>query len=219
MSEIIINATTRADVGKGASRRLRHAENLPAVIYGGSSDPVSLTLKHSEIIRSAEEETFYSGVVTVNIDGKPENAIVRDMQRHPFKPKIAHIDFQRVNMAQTIHKAISIHFLNEEGCPGVKAGGVIQHSMTELEVSCQVKDLPEYLELDLGELDMDGVLHISDVKLPAGVTSVALSHGEDHDLPVASIHKPRAAAEVEEAPAADADADAGEAPAAEGDAE
>ena len=191
MSDFIIEAQVRNDLGKGASRRLRREEKVPAVIYGGEQDPVSLTLSHSAMLKGLESEAFYSSVLTVKIDGKAEKAILRDLQRHAFKPKLLHVDFQRVSEKEKLHMQVPLHFIGEETAPGVKAGGMVQHIMNDVEVSCLAKDLPEFIEVDVSGLELEGVIHISDLKLPAGVESVALSHGEDHDLPVVAIHKTR----------------------------
>jgi len=212
--DFTIEAVTRSDEGKGASRRLRHAGNIPAVIYGGDKDPVSLTIEHNKILHALENEAFYTSILKVNIDGKTEKAILRDVQRHAYKPKVTHIDLQRVSGADIIHMNVPLHFIGEDKAAGVKAGGALTHNMSELEISCAANDLPEFIEVDVTALELEGVLHISDIKLPKGVTSVALSHGEDHDQPVAAIHKKRGGddtAEVDaEAPAEDAGEEAGE---------
>ncbi len=210
-----LDAEVRTDMGKGASRRLRHANKIPAVMYGGGEDAVSLTMDHNKIMHALENEAFYSHILTINIDGKGAKAILRDLQRHPAKPVILHADFQRVNMKEKLHMNVPLHFLNEDIAPGVKEeGGLIQHNVVEVEVSCLPGALPEYIEVDVAELTMGNSLHLSDIKMADGVELVQLAHGESHDLPIVSIHKPRAAVEVEE----DVVADAGE-DAAEGDSE
>jgi len=209
-----LDAEVRTDMGKGASRRLRHANKIPAIMYGGG-DPVSLTLEHNKIMHALENEAFYSHILTINIDGKPEKAVLRDLQRHPAKPTILHADFQRVNMKEKLHMHVPLHFINEDIAPGVKdEGGLIQHNVVEVEVSCLPTDLPEYIEVDVAELTMGNSLHLSDIKVADGVELVQLAHGESHDLPVVSIHKPRAVVEVEDEVVADAGEDA-----AEGDSE
>ena len=211
-----LDAEVRTDMGKGASRRLRHANKIPAVMYGGGEDAVSLTMDHNKIMHALENEAFYSHILTINIDGKGAKAILRDLQRHPAKPVILHADFQRVNMKEKLHMNVPLHFLNEDIAPGVKEeGGLIQHNVVEVEVSCLPGALPEYIEVDVAELTMGNSLHLSDIKMADGVELVQLAHGESHDLPIVSIHKPRAAVEVEE----DVVADAGEDAAAEGDSE
>lgn len=206
-STFVLKAEKRADVGRGASRRLRNAGMVPAVIYGGGKDAESLTVNHNELIKHLENEAFYSSILNIQVGGSSQQAVLRDLQRHVYKPKVVHLDLQRISATEKLHMHVPLHFIGEDVAPGVKAGGIVTHSMTDLEVVCLPKDLPEFLELDVSKLGLDEVLHISHVKLPAGVTSVALSHGEEHDLPVVSIHLPRGAMEEEttaapEAPAA-----------------
>ncbi|MGD8743674.1 MAG: 50S ribosomal protein L25/general stress protein Ctc [Granulosicoccaceae bacterium] len=203
-----LEAQLRTDVGKGASRRLRHANKIPAVMYGGGQDPVSLTLDHDPLLHALENEAFYSHVLTIKVDGKPNKAILRDLHRHPAKPRILHADFQRVSEKDKIHMQVPLHFLNEEIAPGVKIdGGMVTRNMSELEVTCLAKDLPEYIEVDLAELHAGHSLHISDITLPEGVESVALSYGAEHDLPVVSIQVKRGGAEEEEVEAGEAAAE------------
>jgi large subunit ribosomal protein L25 len=193
-----LNAELRSDIGKGASRRLRReADKVPAIVYGGDKEPTPIVLKHSEVLQHVEHEAFYSHILTLIIDGKKHKVILKDMQRHPFKPKVTHMDFQRVSDNAIITMQVPLHFLNEEECKGVKAGGVIQHHMNTVEVSCKAKDLPEFIEVDVADLDVNGVIHLSDLKLPKGLTLVELTHGEDHDQSVVSIHRRGGAAEEE----------------------
>ncbi len=211
MSEsFIIEAEVRTDTGKGASRRLRHTDKVPAVLYGAGKDPVALTLSHNEMFHHLENEAFYSHILTINVGKKKEKAILKDLQRHPAKPRLMHVDFQRVDMKEKIRMHVPLHFTNEEDAPGVKAGGLINHSATELHIACLPKDLPEFIEVDLGELELDASLHVSDLTLPKGIESVDLGHGDDssHDHIVAAIHLPRAEKAIDEeddAPAAEAD--------------
>ena len=209
-----VNAVSRSDQGKGASRRLRREGKIPGVMYGAGKDPVAITLDHNEMIRHLESEAFYSHILDVKLDGKSEQAILKDMQRHPAQPVIMHVDFLRVDANQKLRVHVPIHFINEDQAPGVKEGGLVTHSLTEVDIICLPKDLPEYIEADLGELDMDGIFHLSDIKMPEGVELVELTHGEGHDQSVAAIHMPRAAKE-EVAEAAPAEEAGGEAPAAE----
>jgi len=215
MSEsFTIEAEVRTDTGKGASRRLRHTNQVPAVLYGAGEDPVALTLSHNEMFHHLENEAFYSHILTINVGKKKEKAILKDLQRHPAKPRLMHADFQRVNMKEKLRMHVPLHFINEETSPGVKAGGLVTHSSTELHISCLPSDLPEFIEVDLGALELDASLHVSDLTLPKGIESVDLSHGADssHDHIVAAIHLPRAekAEDEDEAPAAATDADAAE---------
>ena len=201
MSDFELNAKSRKDRGKGASRRLRRlADEIPAIIYGGKKDPQSISLSHKDLAHALENEAFYSHVVALNVEGKSEDVILKDLQRHPARARILHADFLRVDKRQKLTVRAPLHFINEDNCIGVKMqGGVISHSMTELEISCLPADLPEYVEVDMAEVEIDQIVHISDINLPERVESVALSHGADRDLPVAAIHKPKAI--IEEAPA------------------
>ncbi|MDH5446118.1 MAG: 50S ribosomal protein L25/general stress protein Ctc [Gammaproteobacteria bacterium] len=191
----ILEAEARNDLGKGASRRLRREGKVPAVIYGAGKEPTSLSLDHNDLLHKLENEAFFSHILTVKLAGNEESAIIKDLQRHPSKPTVLHMDLQRVSASEKIRVHVPIHFINEDTCPGVKEGGLVTHSATETEVSCLPKDLPEYLEADLADLQLDGIFHMSDIKLPAGVEIVELSHGEGHDQPVASVHMTRAAKE------------------------
>ena len=186
-----LTAELRTDTGKGASRRLRHANRVPAIIYGADKEPAMLTLRHDDIYHACEDEAFFSHILTINYDGKSEQAIIKDMQRHPAKIQITHADFQRIDADHALHVNVPIHFINEESSVGVKAGGIISHEMTELEVSCLPKDLPEYLEVDMAALDIGDSIHISAIVLPEGVSSVILMQGDDHDQAVAAVHMPR----------------------------
>lgn len=204
-NNFVLEAEARNDLGRGASRRLRRTGKVPAVLYGAGKDPISLSVGQLELLHKLENEAFFSHILTIKVGSVEENAIVKDLQRHPFKPLIQHMDLQRVNMAEKIRIHVPLHFMNEELSPGVREGGLVTHNVTETEVSCLPNVLPEFLEVDLSNLSLDGIVHLSDVKLPAGVEIVELSHGEGHDQPVAAIHMPRAAKEVSD----DTDADAG----------
>ncbi|MEW5248136.1 50S ribosomal protein L25/general stress protein Ctc [Microbulbifer sp. 2201CG32-9] len=198
MSDIKLNANARSDEGKGASRRLRRLEGrVPAIVYGGRAKPTAISLLSKDLFKALEDETFFSSVLTISIEGgKEEKVILRDLQRHPAKQILLHADFQRVSANTKVHIKVPLHFLNEESCLGVKAGGIVSHTLNELEISAPASKLPEFIEVDLANLEIDGNIHISDIKLPSGVVSVDLSHGEDHDLVVASVHKPRGAVEA-----------------------
>ena len=186
-------ASVREDSGKGASRRLRREQGLlPAIVYGGDKAPQNITLEHKELVKHLEHEAFYSHVITLKIDGAEETVILKDLQRHPAKAVVLHADLLRVSENSKITINAPLHFINEATSKGVKqGGGIVNHTMTELEISCLPSALPEFIEVDLADVDVGDTVHISDIKLPAGVTSVALSHGADHDLPVASISKPK----------------------------
>jgi large subunit ribosomal protein L25 len=189
-----INAQARSDVGKGASRRLRREGKVPAVLYGAGKDAVSLTLDHDEMFHHLEHEAFYSHILAVKVDGKTEKAVLKDVQRHPSKPKIQHVDFQRVSETDKIHMHVPLHFIGEEVAPGVKAGGLISHLMTGIDVNCLAKDLPEYIEVDVSALETGDAIHLSHIKLPQGVEIPVLAQGSDYDLPVVSIHAPKGGA-------------------------
>ncbi len=188
-----LDAQVRDDQGKGASRRLRRqAALVPAIVYGGDKAPANIAIPHKDLVKQLENEAFYSHLITLNLSGGSELVVLKDLQRHPAKPQILHADFLRVSANKKLHVNVPLHFINEESSKGVKTGGgIVSHSMTQLEISCFPADLPEYIEVDLAEVDVGQILHISDLKLPKGVESVALSHGADHDLPVAAIHKPK----------------------------
>ncbi len=186
-----LSAEIREDVGKGASRRLRHAGRVPAVIYGGDRDPVSLTLEHRELWHAAQNEAFFSSILDITAgDGRSQQVVIRDMQRHPFKALIMHIDFMRVSATETLRISIPLHFSGEEESPaGKEPGVVIQHQITDIEVEAMPGDLPEYLSVDLSQLEPGGSVTLRDISLPKGVTLPSLSDDDDSDLMVANaIH-------------------------------
>ena len=205
-------AQSRVDMGKGASRRLRRANKVPAVMYGGGKDPVSLEFGHDQIWLALGQESTYSKILTVKIDNSPVKAVLKDVQRHPYRAIIMHMDLQRINENEKLHMHVPLHFLHQDTAPGVKAGGIISHLQTDLEVVCLPKDLPEYIEIDVGQLGMDEVVHISHLKLPAGVESVQLNH--ENDLSLVSIHRPRVVEETVAAAPAEGEAAPAAAPAA-----
>ena len=181
-------AEIREDQGKGASRRLRHAGKVPAIIYGAGRPARALTFDHNKVIRQLENESFYSSVLNIKVGEKSQAAILKDVQRHPSRALIMHMDFQRIVADQEIKMLVPIHFLGEDVAPGVKmGGGKVMHLINELEVVCLPKDLPEYLDIDVSELELDEMLKMSDVKLPEGVSIPALAQGEEADRPVVSI--------------------------------
>lgn len=188
-----LNAELRTEVGKGASRRLRRFDDrVPAIIYGGDKDPQTLSLVRKDLERALENEAFFSHVLTVTVGSDKEKAILKDLQRHPAKNRVTHVDFLRIkdNVALRVH--VPIHFLNETTCHGVKMqGGIIQHQATDIEVQCLPADIPSYIEVDMLNVHTGQIVHLSDVVLPAGVTSVALALGEDHDLAIASVIAPK----------------------------
>ena len=183
-----LECTVRTDLGKGASRRLRRLEgNIPAVLYGGDADPISLTIPHKDIVKATENEAFFSHVITLNIGKKKEKAVIKALQRHPAKPFILHADFLRINEKEAVTVKVPLHFINEEKCHGVKiGGGSILKTLNEIEVSCLPKDLAEVIEGETREGEVGATVHIADIALPANVTSVSLSH-EDGDLALATV--------------------------------
>jgi large subunit ribosomal protein L25 len=199
MSEAIytLEATVRSDKGTGASRRLRHANQVPAIVYGLEKETQNIALAHNKVWQAQDNEGFYSHILTLVIDGKKEDVILKDVQRHPFKPTILHLDFQRVDAKQELHTNVPVHFIGEE--TALKTGGTVAHTINELEVTCLPKDLPEFIELDISGLELGQTLHISDITLPKGVTSLELAKGESHDLAVVTLHAPKGAAAEEEA--------------------
>ncbi|WP_018948033.1 50S ribosomal protein L25/general stress protein Ctc [Thioalkalivibrio sp. ALMg11] len=207
-----IEAEKRDEQGSSASRRLRRAGKLPAILYGADKDAVSITLDHNAMVHNLKEDAFYSHILSVKLGGKTEKAILRDVQRHPFKPTIYHVDLMRVSANQPIRVSVPLHFHNEEECKGVKlGGGMVSRMINELEVECLPGDLPESIDLDVIELDVGDTVHISELKLPEGVQSVALMHGEEYDYAVVSVLLPRSAkAEEEELEGEAAEAEGGE---------
>ena len=199
MSEAIytLEATVRSDKGTSASRRLRHTNQVPAIVYGLEKEVQNIALAHNKVWQAQDNEGFYSHILTLLIDGKKEEVILKDVQRHPFKPLILHLDFQRVDAKKELHTNVPLHFVGEEAA--LKTGGTVTHTMTELEVSCLPKNLPEFIEVDVAALEVGQTLHISDLALPKGVTSLELAKGESHDLAVVTLHAPKAAAAEEEA--------------------
>ncbi|HUH37671.1 MAG TPA: 50S ribosomal protein L25/general stress protein Ctc [Spongiibacteraceae bacterium] len=195
-----LNATVRADKGKGASRRLRRLGNeVPAIVYGSDIAPQMISLAHNELFHALEDEAMYSQVLTLKVDGKPQQVLLKDLQRHPSKPVILHADFMRISAAHAVTMHVPLHFLNEETCPGVKqGGGSINRNAVEVLVRCLPKDLPQFIEVDLGALQVGDILHLSNLNVPAGVELVELGRGADHDSAVVSILPPRGGADADE---------------------
>ncbi|MBF7054545.1 MULTISPECIES: 50S ribosomal protein L25/general stress protein Ctc [Halomonas] len=191
MSDFILNASVRNDLGKGASRRLRRAnEQVPAIIYGGEKEPQPISVEKAAFYKAIEEEVFFSSIINLVVDGKSEQVVVRDLQRHPFKPLITHADFLRVAANQEFTTRVPLHLAGEEACVGIKdQDGELHQLASDVEISCLPKDLPDYLEFDISDLEVGAIKHLSDLSLPAGVTIPALALGEDHDGPILSIVK------------------------------
>jgi large subunit ribosomal protein L25 len=190
-----VNASVRNDLGKGASRRLRREDKIPAVLYGGDKEAVSLTLDQGKLVHALENEAFYSSIINLNIDGEIQEAVLRDLQRHPYKPKLIHADFHRVTRGQELTARVPLHFMNEDVCLGVKAGGSIQHNISDVEIKCRPSLLPEFIEVDMAEVKLGQIVHLTDIVLPEGVNIIELTQGADHDHPVVSVQKKAGPAE------------------------
>lgn len=192
-----INAKTRVQHGSGASRRLRHASKVPGIVYGGASKPVSIEVDHNELSLALRKEAFQSSVITLKLDGAAQSVLLRDVQMHPYKSLVLHVDFLRVDASRAIHQKIPLHFVNTDIAPGVKVGGgIVSHIMSDIEVSCLPKDLPAFIEVDLKDLDIGQALSVSQLTFPKGVEPVA--HGEDDPVVVTIVAKKIEAAETTE---------------------
>jgi large subunit ribosomal protein L25 len=188
MSDVFqFDAVARVGAGTSASRAVRREGGIPAIIYGAGKEPQQLTLLHNDVLKHLEHEAVYSHVLEVVIDGKKEKAVLKGLQRHPSKPRVLHMDFQRVSAKDKLRVHVPLHFVNAESAVGVKKGGVVTHSQVDVEVTCLPKDLPEFIEIDLLALDVGESIHLSEIKLPKGVSINALAQGHDHDLPVVSV--------------------------------
>ncbi len=213
-TNMVLEAKTRDVLGKGASRRLRRLENkIPAIVYGSDKKPELIHLCHFKVNKALESESIFTSVFHLKVDGKDEQVILKDLQRHPYKPVILHMDFQRVSAQDVLVRMIPLHFLNDEKAVGHQAGGVVNHVMSQVEVRCQARYLPEFIEVDLIDMKLDDVLHLSDIKLPKHVELTVDCNDAAHNLPVVSIHISKAALseEAEEAAEAAAAAEGAEA--------
>ncbi|MBA1443475.1 MAG: 50S ribosomal protein L25/general stress protein Ctc [Gammaproteobacteria bacterium] len=180
-----INAQSRTDAGKGASRRLRHQGAVPGIIYGADKEPSMITMVHNELAHALENEAFYSHILDLKLDGKSEQVVIKDLQRHPAKPFIMHVDFQRVNMNEKLRMHAPLHFINEDSSPGAKMGGNFSHSLTDVEITCLPKDLPEFIEVDMADMEIGDSVHLSGLQLPDGVE---LTHAGGEDSLVVIVH-------------------------------
>jgi large subunit ribosomal protein L25 len=199
MNQFEIHATARERQGKGASRRLRRTGYVPAILYGAGKDPVTIQLEHNDVLKHTDLEAFYSHILTLKLPSGDERVVLKDMQRHPHKAQVMHMDFLRINENEELTMRVPLHFINEETCVGVKTGGgVISHLMTELEIQCLPRDLPEYIDVDVAALDLGDAVHLSEISVPAGVEIVALIQGGDPAQPVVSVQIPRVIVEPEE---------------------
>jgi len=201
MSDVFeLDANTRSDIGKGASRRLRRkADLIPAIIYGVGKEPHLITLAHNKVMHALENEAFYSSILTLNVDNQKEQVILKALQRHPFKRQILHMDFLRIKADEELIMDIPLHFINEDICVGVKTeSGVISHLLNEINISCLPADLPEFIEVDMEKCELNDTIHLSNLQLPKGATLTANLEEEGADLPVARVIIPRVAEEIKE---------------------
>jgi len=211
-NEFEISAQSREDAGKGASRRLRHTDQVPGIVYGGKSKPQMISLVHNDLMQHLEQEAFYSHILVLKIDGKSEKVILKDLQRHPAKPLIVHADFQRVSAKSKLRTSVPLHFTGEDVAPGIKMGGVMSHAVTSVEVLCFPKDLPEFIGVDVSSMEIGDNVYMSELVLPEGVEIPALAQGEEQNLIVANLHSGQIGGDEDE------DVDVGEDEAAEGEA-
>jgi large subunit ribosomal protein L25 len=196
--DITVNATSRSVFGKGASRRLRRDNIVPAIVYGDNKEPQAVQLKHNEVTKHLENESFYSQLLQLSVDGgEPVRALLKDVQRHPYKQQVLHIDFVRVVAGAELQVSVPLHFINEESCIGVKAGGgMIMHNENEVLIACRPRDIPEGINVDMAALDIGETVHLSQLAMPEGVRLVDLHEaGDDSDRIVAAVNAPRVEAE------------------------
>ena len=194
--QLEFNANKRDGQGTGASRRLRRTGRVPGIIYGGGAKPQQIDIDHNELFQLLRKEAFYSSVLNINLEGKKEMCLLRDVQRHPYRPVILHADFQRVDATHKLHQRVPLHFVNADISPGVKlSGGMVQHVMSDLDVRCLAKDLPAFIEVDLKDMTQGHSLHVSELKLPAGVEAV-VHKGEDPVVATVVVRGGKAEEEV-----------------------
>ncbi|MCG6871621.1 MAG: 50S ribosomal protein L25/general stress protein Ctc [Gammaproteobacteria bacterium] len=214
MATFELNAEVRNSKGTSLARRLRRTGKVPGILYGGDQDPVSITLEHDQIMHSLDNEAFHTSILTVKAGAETQKAILRDVQMHPFRPRVMHVDLQRVSATEKIHMKVPIHFAGEDSAPGVKTqGGVMSHVINEVDVSCLPADLPEFLEADASGLNLGDALHLSDLKLPDGVELTLLTHGGE-DVAIAAVTMVKTVVEEEEVEGEEGELAEGEAAAA-----
>lgn len=190
-----VNAQPRTGTGTGASRRLRRNGLVPAIVYGAHQDPEMVSVSHNELLKHLEHEAFYSHVLDLRVGDSLTKVVLKDMQRHPAKPFILHVDFMRVSQDEKLKMVVPLHFVNQDTCKGVKLGGVASHNITEVEIVCLPRDLPEFIAVDMAEMEIGSIVHLSELVLPGGVV---LAHAPDPDEPVVLIHGARGGEETEE---------------------
>ena len=213
MNDFEVVAQPRAALGTSASRRLRRSGQIPANLYGGGKDPAPLALEENRIRKQIENEAFAAHILTVKVEDEESQAVLKSVHRDPVTNRVIHMDFQRISARSEIHMHVPLHFVNEEDCPGKRAGGIVTHLLVEVEVGCLPKDLPEYIEVDMASLDVGDSVHLSEIALPEGVHLMVLAHNPDNDQPVVSVQPPQKLEvedvaeeeelELEEAPAAE----------------
>ena len=211
----VIKVERRDNDGRGASRRLRNTGKVPAIVYGGELAPVSIQIEHNDVWLASQHEWFYSAILDLSLNGDVQKVLLRDLQRHPVKQQLLHLDFQRVDENKAIRIRVPLHFLNQEKSPaGKKAGVLISHALNDIEISCLPKHLPEYVEVDLSDLDVGGIVHLSEIKLPEGVEIPELRLGKEHDAAVVTAQELKEEVEAAPVEAVAAGATAAAAPAA-----
>ncbi len=221
MNEFEINAEPRTDNGKAAIRRLRRTGKCPAVVYGAGKGPQPLTIDQNELNKHLQNEAFHSHLLSLKVGSKKQQVVLKAVQRHPVTSQVTHLDLLRASAKQKLHMSVPLHFINEEDCPGKKAGGVINHLIVDVEIICLPKDLPEFIEVDMEAMEINDTLHLTDISLPEGIELTVLSHGDAHDQdqPVVNIAEPREIEEEEEVVAEDEEASAEDADEAEDEGE
>jgi len=198
--KIEVTAFPRTQQGTGASRRLRGSGRVPGIIYGANEAAAAVEFDHNALFRHLKLEAFHASVLDMTIDGAKQRVLLRDFQMHPWKQQVLHVDFQRIDPTKKIHMRVPLHFMNQEIAVGVKTGGgVVSHTMNEIEVQCLADDLPEYIEVDLKDVQLNEIIHVNDLKMPPGVEPVQRLKSENPT--VASVHVPKVAAVEEEAAA------------------
>ncbi|MGR9106071.1 MAG: 50S ribosomal protein L25/general stress protein Ctc [Gammaproteobacteria bacterium] len=198
-NSFIFNAERRSQVGSSSARAVRRAGRIPGILYGGHEEAVYFSLSRNEVAKNLENEGVYSHILTLNIDGKAESMVLKDLQRHPANSTILHMDFQRISKSEKVRVHIPLHFVGESVCVGVKKGGVVTHNFVDVEVSCLPDDLPEFIEVDLSGVELGQSVHLSDLKVAPGVEIYALAHGGEQDLVVASVQSGKIAESIESA--------------------
>ncbi|MBK1648083.1 50S ribosomal protein L25/general stress protein Ctc [Rhabdochromatium marinum] len=206
MSETLhISAQARTDAGKGASRRLRRQGQVPGILYGGDKAPQMFMMPHSELVKHVAQESFYSTLLDLNLEGESIQVVLKDLQRHPAKPFLLHVDFQRVSRGEKLRMTVPIHFENEAACKGIKLGGQASHNLTELDIHCLPQDLPEYIVIDMADMELGQTLHVADIQLPEGVE---LDTSVDLDAPVVVVHTTHSTADDDDSAAEEGAEDA-----------